>query len=34
VIKKALLKSRYDDPARLDLTLTIALLKAAPQGHR
>lgn len=34
VIKKALLKSRYDDPARLDLTLTIALLKAAPQGQR
>ena len=34
VIKKALLKSRYDDPARLDLTLTIALLKTAPQGQR
>ena len=34
VIKKALLKTRYDDLARLDLTLTIALLKAAPQGQR
>ncbi len=30
VIKKALLKTRFDDPARLDLTLTIALLKPAP----
>jgi general secretion pathway protein M len=34
VIKKALLKTRFDDPARLDLTLTIALLKAASQGQR
>lgn len=34
LIKKALLKTRFDDPARLDLTLTIALLKAAPQGQR
>ena len=34
VIKKALLKTRFDDPARLDLTLTITLLKAAPQGQR
>jgi len=34
VIKKALLKTRFDDPARLDLTLTVALLKAAPQGGR
>jgi len=34
IIKKALLKTRFDDPARLDLTLTIALLKAAPQGQR
>lgn len=34
VIKKALLKTRFDDPSRLDLTLTIALLKAAPQGQR
>ncbi len=30
VIKKALLKTRFDDPAKLDLTLTIALLKPAP----
>ncbi len=34
LIKKALLKTRFDDPSRLDLTLTIALLKAAPQGGR
>jgi len=34
VIKKALIKTRFDDPARLDLTLTIALLKAAPTGQR
>ena len=34
LIKKALLKTRFDDPARLDLTLTVALLKAAPQGQR
>jgi general secretion pathway protein M len=34
VIKKALLKTRFDDPSRLDLTLTVALLKAAPQGGR
>jgi len=34
VIRKALIKTRFDDPSRLDLTLTIALLKAAPQGSR
>jgi general secretion pathway protein M len=34
VIKKALLKTRFDDPSRLDLTLTVALLKAAPQVGR
>ena len=34
VIKRALLKTRFDDPARLDLTFTIALLKALPQGQR
>jgi general secretion pathway protein M len=34
VIKKAFLKTRFDDPARLDLTLTIALLKAAASGQR
>lgn len=34
VIRKALIKTRFDDPARLDLTLTVALLKPAPQGQR
>lgn len=34
VIKKALIKTRFDDPAKLDLTLNIALLKAPPQGAR
>lgn len=34
VIKKALIKTRFDDPAKLDLTLTIALLKPAPQGRK
>ena len=34
VIKKALLKTRFDDPSRLDLTFTVALLKTAPQGGR
>lgn len=34
VIKKALLKTRFDDPSKLDLTLTVALLKAAPRGER
>ena len=34
VIKKALLKTRFDDPAKLDLTLTVALLKPAPQGRK
>lgn len=34
LIKKALLKTRFDDPSKLDLTLTVALLKAAPQGGR
>lgn len=34
VIKKALLKTRFDDPSRLDVTLTVALLKPAPQGQR
>ena len=32
MIKKALLKTRFDDLARLDLTLTIALLKAYALG--
>lgn len=34
IVKKALIKTRFDDPSRLDLTLTIALLKSAPQGQR
>jgi len=34
VIKKALFRTRFDDPAKLDLTLTIALLKPAPQGQK
>jgi general secretion pathway protein M len=34
VINKALIKSRFDDPSKLDLTLTIALLKSAPQGRQ
>lgn len=34
VIKRANLKTRYDDPAKLDLTLNIALLKRAPQEKR
>jgi general secretion pathway protein M len=34
IVKKANLKTRFDDPSRLDLTLTIAILKAAPQGQR
>ncbi len=34
LIKKALLKTRFDDPSRLDLTMTVALLKATSQGGR
>lgn len=34
VIKKTLLKTRFDDPAKLDLTLNIALLKPAPAKPR
>lgn len=33
-IKKALIKPRFDDPAKLDLNLTIALIKPAPAGAR
>lgn len=32
VIKRALFRTRFDDPSRLDVTLTIALLKSSPQG--
>jgi len=34
IIKKAVIKTRFDDPARLDLTLTLALLKPAPQDRK
>jgi general secretion pathway protein M len=34
VVKKALMKTRFDDPSRLDLTLTVALIKASQQGAR
>jgi general secretion pathway protein M len=34
IIKKTLIKTRFDDPAKLDLTLTLALLKPAPQGQK
>lgn len=34
VIKKANLKTRYDDPAKLDVTLNIALLKPAQQDKK
>lgn len=34
LVKKANLKTRFDDPALLDLTLTIALLKPATKGQR
>lgn len=34
VIKKALIRTRFDDPARLDLTLGVALLKPVPQEQR
>lgn len=34
IIKRALLKTRFDDPSRLDLALTVALLKPSFQGER
>lgn len=33
-VKKALVKQRFDDPSKLDLVLTIALLKPAAAGTR
>jgi general secretion pathway protein M len=33
-VKKALIKQRFDDPAKLDVALTIALIKPAPAGAR
>lgn len=34
VIKKTNLKTRYDDPGKLDVTLALALLKPAPQEKK
>ena len=34
VIKKVNLKTRYDDPAKLDVSLNIAILKPAPQERK
>lgn len=34
VVRKANLRTRFDDPSHLDLTLTVALLKAAAPGAR
>jgi len=34
VIKKANIKTRYDDPAKLNLTLNLAILKPAPQESK
>jgi general secretion pathway protein M len=33
-VKKALIKQRFDDPSKLDLALTIALIKPAPAAAR
>ena len=33
-VKKALIKQRFDDPTRLDISLTIALIKPAPAGAK
>ena len=34
LIKKANIRTRFDDPSRLDLTLTLALLKFSQPGRR
>jgi general secretion pathway protein M len=34
LVKKANLKTRYDDPSRMDVTLTAALLKPLPQEQK
>lgn len=34
LIRKALLKTRFDDPSRLDLAMTIALLRPSAGGER
>jgi general secretion pathway protein M len=33
-VKKALIKQRFDDPSKVDVSLTIALIKPAPAGAR
>lgn len=33
-VKKALVRQRFDDPSKLDLSLTVALIKPAPAGAR
>jgi general secretion pathway protein M len=33
-VKKAMIRQRFDDPSKLDLSLTIALIKPAPAGAR
>jgi general secretion pathway protein M len=33
-VKKASIKQRFDDPSKLDLALTIALIKPAPAGGK
>ena len=33
-VKKALIRQRFDDPSRLDVSLTIALIKPAPAGAK
>lgn len=34
IVKKGLIRTRFDDPSKLDLSLTLALLKPAPSGQR
>lgn len=34
IIKRALFKTRFDDPSRLDMTLTIALLKSSSPARQ
>jgi len=33
-VKKALIKQRFDDPSKVDIALTVALIKPAPAGAR
>jgi general secretion pathway protein M len=34
LIRKALMRTRFDDPSKLDLTITVSLLRGSPQGVR